>query len=685
MLSETIGKLTGKKPGGKANNKLKIICLSLSAGLFMLFGFQLWLHINSTSPTFDEPLHTLAGYRYWQCGNYALNPEHPPLLKLLATLPISAEKFNEPALPCDQKISYKLEGFTIGAQFLARNNIDSISRRTRLAASLMSLLLAVLVFLAANEMFGLIEATLALAILAFEPMLIAHGSLVTTDMAITATSFAAVYALYRYGRKPDAARLLFAGLAIGAMVASKHTAVVIMPLLLILLLIDIFIFRAGVLPANSASILKLALRRLGAFVLMGVIGLAVLWACYGFRYQALPASSPQTISLADVFNMGYHHEAIETTAGKLVNLLQQSHLVPESYTLGLADIVGSGSRPTFLLGTAYPTGQWFYFPVAFVIKSSAVLLILLFVSLFYLPIYKKYSREMLYLLIPALGYLAVSLSFGLNIGIRHVLPIYPFFIVIAAAGAGALCRRYRFFIVIVALLLIFHAGEAARTVPNYIAFANDFWGGSNNAYHLLDDSNVEWSQNFKLIGNYVEQNDVRNCYLSGLGLGEIVRRYQPCQIMPGGFILNSPEQVNEPLPETIEGTIFISTAVITPTIGAEFEPFFKTTPKAILGGSILVFEGRYEIPALAARSRIERAAQLTELKRFDEALVDAQAAVRLTPNDPRAHLSVGTILAKSNQNTEARQELTETIRLTQASQAQEAIKAAAQQLLGQLP
>ena len=221
---------------------------------------------------------------------------------------------------------------------------------------------------------------------------------------------------------------------------------------------------------------------------------------------------------------------------------------------------------------------------------------------------------MVFLLVPAAGYLLISMTFGLNIGVRHILPIYPFLIVIAAAGAGALIRRYQKLIFILIFLLVLHFAETVRAAPDYIAFANDFWGGTANAYHLLGDSNVEWSQNFKLIGEYTEKNKTRNCYLSALGLGEVLNRYQSCQIIPGGFVLNSPGHINEPLPETIEGTVFISTAAITPAISPEFEPFFKTPPVTILGGSILVFEGRYAIPALAARNRTERSSQLIELK-----------------------------------------------------------------------
>ena len=172
--------------------------------LFGLFSFQLWFHIVRTSVTIDEPVHILAGHRYLQCGDFGINTEHPPLLKLLAASPLIGRTFVEPYEECGSKINYRSEDFRGGMLFVAKNGVDSIVIPTRLAASLMSLLLAVLVFFAAREMFGRWASVVALALLAFEPALIAHGSLVTTDMALTTMMFVAAYALYRYLKKPGA-------------------------------------------------------------------------------------------------------------------------------------------------------------------------------------------------------------------------------------------------------------------------------------------------------------------------------------------------------------------------------------------------------------------------------------------------------------------------------------------------
>ena len=160
--------------------------------LFGFFAFQLWFHATRTSAIVDEPVHILAGHRHWHCGDFGINPEHPPLLKLLATVPLNFQTLIEPPWDCGSRLTSKQESFLYGTKFIIQNGVDAIVVPARLSAALMSLLLAALVFVAAWQMFGRWEALTALALLAFEPNLIANGSLVTTDMVLTATAFAAV-------------------------------------------------------------------------------------------------------------------------------------------------------------------------------------------------------------------------------------------------------------------------------------------------------------------------------------------------------------------------------------------------------------------------------------------------------------------------------------------------------------
>ena len=262
--------------------------------LFACFALQLWFHATRTSATVDEPNHILSGHRHWQCGDFGINPEHPPLLKLLATAPLNFRELSEPPWDCGSKFTSKFDAYTYGSTFLVENGMDRVVITTRLAASLMSLLLALLVFLAAWEMFGRWEALTALAILAFEPNLIAHGSTVLTDMALSATAFAAVYALYRFGKDQTWVRFLIAGLAFGLMLSAKHSAVIFVAILFVLLIADTLLFRR-----TETRVVNQVFRRIAAFVGIFAIGLAILWSFYGFRYRAIPNESAPKISVAD--------------------------------------------------------------------------------------------------------------------------------------------------------------------------------------------------------------------------------------------------------------------------------------------------------------------------------------------------------------------------------------------------
>ena len=644
--------------GGKRGRGFYIFSVLL---LFGLFGFQLWFHATRTGATIDESPHIFAGYRYWQCGDFGVNPEHPPLLKLLAAVPLISKDLVQPTWKCGSKITSGDESYSAGNLFLMKNNPDNVVIPTRLTAALLSLFLALMVFLAAREMFGNWEALVALGLLAFEPNIIAHGSLVTTDMAVAATMFAAVFSFYRYRKNPTWIRFLVVGLATGATLASKHSGILILPVLFLLFVIDFFLAHR---TKIEAIIRHRFLNHIAAFAGIVLIAFAVLWAFYGFRYDAVPNDSQPPMLVASIFENA-PPEILNSPVVKTMRAV--TRIFPESYAAGLFYVIRAGNRPMYMFGEVYPTARWFYFPVAFSIKTSVALLVLLAVSLLTFGLYRTHRREMLFLLLPALVFFGISLTSGLNIGVRHILPIYPFFIVIAAAGACYWVRKYQIVKYVLIALLIFHAVAAFRTAPNYLAFANDFWGGTNNTHRLLSDSNVEWGQNNKLIREYVERENISDCRIATFGYGELVQAYQPCKLMPNDYGWNFTEQLVEPVPPVVEGTIFLSVASFPPLGGDEYAPIIKTEPIAQIGGSIFVYRGRFEIPLVAALSYAGRADQFIELDRLDEAVADGQKAVELAPDDPRPHLALAFALRENKKTDEARRELETSIKLAEAN------------------
>ena len=548
--------------------------------LFAAFAFQLRYHAVRTNATVDEPDHILAGRRHWQCGDFGINPEHPPLLKLLAAAPLNFRQLTEPPWQCGSKLTSKFDAFSYGSTFVVENGVDSVVISTRLAASLMSLLLAVLVFCAAWEMFGRWEALTALAIVAFEPNLIAHGSLVTTDMAISATSFGAIYALYRFGKDRTWLRFSVTGLAFGLMLSSKHSAVIFVGVLFVLLIVDTVLFRRSAMHLSNRII-----RQTAAFVGMFLIGLAILWSFYGFRYYAIPNATERSISVADYIEENGRPESVNSLPARVTDAISHTPFLPESYVLGMADVIAWGTRNSWIFGRVYATGKWFYFPIAFLVKSSIILLLLVPLSLVYLFFNREKWREGMFLLVPALTLFLFASSSNFTTGVRHILPIYPLLILLASASAVWLSRKRKVFRYALAALLVLNGIATVRAAPNYLSYANDLWGGYENTHRIFVDSNTDTGQSMKLVNEYLNREGVRDCWVAAFVHPEMIRSVQPCRPMPSGIRIMVSRNLIDPVPPIIEGTIVLSVIEIPPRGGDEYVPITKSEPIALIGGN----------------------------------------------------------------------------------------------------
>ncbi|MBI1983884.1 MAG: glycosyltransferase family 39 protein, partial [Acidobacteria bacterium] len=410
---------------------------------------ELALSVRQQAQTWDEAYHLLAGYRYLQAADYGINPEHPPLVKTLAALPLIPLQLNVPHVP---QGTSKREGFAAARKFLYSNDADALLFRARLAAGILALVLALLVFEAASRMFGVGAAFLALGLVVFEPNLLGHGPLVTTDVGLTCCLFAAVYSFHRYTTQPSTRKLVECGLVVGITLAAKHSGVLVFPILGLLAIAEILLaFRPKSDPTGSSGKrMRLALRHAarlgGTLLLISLIALVVLWAFYAFRFSARPDGLEMTPPLAEYIS-GVNAPGIKNPiVARLIMGLHDARLLPESYLYGFSDvlIVSEGHRPAFLFGTLYPEGQWFYFPAVFIIKSTLGFLLLVVLVMFAIKILRTEKlRESLYLLLPVGLYVATSLTSKLNVGVRHLLPIYPFLAVLAAGAAWNLAKRNR--------------------------------------------------------------------------------------------------------------------------------------------------------------------------------------------------------------------------------------------------
>lgn len=626
-----------------------ILFAVLTILLFAAFAFQLVYHAVRTSATVDEPFHILAGHRHWQCGDFGINPEHPPLLKLLATAPLNFRQLSEPPWECGSKFTPKFDGFSYGSTFIVENGIDRVVITTRLVASLMSLLLALLVFLAAWEMFGRWEALTALAIVAFEPSLIAFGSLVLTDMAISATAFGAVYALYRFGKFQTWPRFLLAAFSIGLMLAAKHSAVIFVGILFALLIADAVLFRR-----SSIRLHHRVIRQVATFAGMVLIGLVILWSFYGFRYRPIPNKTAPTISVADYIKENGRPESVKSFSARATEAISHIHLFPEAYVLGMADVIAWGSRNTVIFGRNYPTGRWFWFPVALTVKTNIALLFLFPLGLIFLCLSREKWREGLFLLVPALVFLIFASTSDFTNSVRHILPIFGFLIVLSSAGAIWFCRKFNGLRYGLVALLVFNGAAALRTAPNYLAFANDLWGGYENTHRIFIS---DMGQNMKLVSEYLSRENIQDCWIVTVVHPEMVRAVQPCRPMPSSMRIMISRDLIDPVPPVIEGTIVLTERDVPPLGGDEYLPITKSEPIAFIGGNTFVYRGRFEVPLAAAMSRVHRSGYFLRMNDVDQAISEGRQAAQLGPDDPRTHLALGLALTRGGQKEEARSEL----------------------------
>src|ERR1044072_1980079 len=243
--------------------------------LLIVLSLQLFFSVRRESQTWDEGNHIFTGYRSWTHGDYGLNPEHPPLVKLFVTAPLL---WTQPKSPELEERFFKEDAFLRGKEFLYQNDPDKILARTRTAAAILTPLPALVVFFGTREMFGTGAALVALTLVAFDPNLLAHGALITTDVGLACFMFLSVYMFYRFVKSPSAVRLIVTGVSVGLVLAVKHTGLLVLPILFLITLCEFV----------GASRGRRALKLLGSVALIMLMGGVVLWSPYRFRYDARP-------------------------------------------------------------------------------------------------------------------------------------------------------------------------------------------------------------------------------------------------------------------------------------------------------------------------------------------------------------------------------------------------------------
>jgi Dolichyl-phosphate-mannose-protein mannosyltransferase len=551
--------------------------------------------LRRESATFDEGAHLPAGYTYLALGDHRLNPEQPPLVKVLAALPLLPL---HPVVDTGHVSWTAARQWEFGRRFLyAWNDGDRLLLRGRLVVVVLSLALVAAVFLRARGLFGPAAGLLALLLATLSPELLAHGTLVTTDLAVALFVFLAVAAFDRATARRAPWALAGVGLASGAALASKFSGIVLVPVLVVLAVVAVI----GAGPVDTAFFgtpRRLAAARARArhvaLVLVAAAGLALLalWASYGFR----SAISPDPEVRARL------QEPLEAPSLKpwqrgLV-AVADAGLVPEDYVRGLLFVARhSEHRETFLLGRISDDGFPWYFPVAFLLKTPLPLVLLTVLALARIP--RLDRRTAAFLWVPVAVYLLLTATRGLQIGYRHLLPILPFLFVAAGeAGAWLLTWTRPTGALLVAGLGIWYAAGTLVNHPHHLAYFNEIAGGPAGGWHALVDSNVDWGQDLKRLKAWMDAHAVRHVKLSYFGSADPAYYGIDCERLPGYSAPHPPRITREWRPGDIVAVsvTHLQGVYVDPADRPMMARLRREKPIGRAGYSILIFRPEFAWP-----------------------------------------------------------------------------------------
>lgn len=447
-------------------------------------------HQRDDSPTFDEPIHLFAGHEYAAEGTYWLNPEHPPLLKLLAGVSLGTVGLRTPSQGVPGPRALPRHFVTCFVTWLYRNVVpaDVLFVRGRRPFPLLFALLVLCLWGSARSLSGPGAGLLAAGLIAFEPNFVGHAGVIHTDVGAALTMTAAVVLALFAVEKGSVAWWGAAGVALGVALASKFTAVLLVPLFPLLPLIQAVTGR----PRPEAR--RVVRGLLGSVLALGA-AFAVLGSVYAWCLRNMPA--PDAEEAVRLFLLD--RQAPQSKVERIAALSRWSPPLGH-YVAGLAGVQllsGGGRGTNFFRGEVSEDAFPLYFPAAFFLKTTPSFL------LFTLAALLLGGRELLRfrslaLLLPAAVVMAAAMVSHFNIGIRHILPIYP---LLAIAGAGILAERLpRLFPAAAAALLLGSATSLYLAHPNEMSYFNVLAGGTEGGHRWLSDSNVDWGQDLKRLG-----------------------------------------------------------------------------------------------------------------------------------------------------------------------------------------
>ncbi len=463
--------------------------LTKPAVVVALLGILLFQTLSSMrlkSPTNDEFSHHIAsGYSYLLTGDFRMNPAQPPLPKLLSAIPLW---FLKAKAPMDHP-SWREGNTPVFAReffYHSNHNADQLVFWARFPIAILSVLFGLFVFWAGQELFGFAGGICALILYVFCPDLVAHSGLATSDLSVAFFFFLACWWFRKYLLNPTWVHLTIVGILTGLCFLSKFSAVVLLPIFFLIALI-------------AGKFKEIQPKKTAVFL---AVTLLTIWAGYFFEVKPLLQNTPDPAKkIALIRKIGG-----EGLVGHAHNTPTPLATFSSAFT-GMMITRAQGSN-SFLMGEWSRTGWWYYYFVAFFIKNTLPFIVFCFLGLI---VIRKIGLDRLSaatLLTPVIFFFLATMPDRAQVGIRYFLPVYPMLFLLAGAAAVFCWRKNTILKLLVIVLLSWHVLEAAWIYPHHLAYFNESIGGPKNGYKYLRDSNIDWGQDLKLLGEYVHENQI---------------------------------------------------------------------------------------------------------------------------------------------------------------------------------
>lgn len=543
------------------------------------------------SATVDEVSHIGAGVSYLQKLDLRLNPEHPPLPKVLAAIPLVIRgvraDYNHISWTISDKIFPAYLGQWVFGEWLLEhwNNPQTLLRWARLPMMLLTLLLGLTIFLLARKLGSPWGGVLCLCLFVSTPAFLTFAPLVHTDIAVAFFCLLTLWTFASLWRDPTRANVLLFGLCLAGALLSKFTA----GLLFFAFLAFALSLRFRPLPETpqSKGEAKLWRKRRWRVTLKGILCAAVI--VYVFYL---------------VFSWHQPTNALYFLGTNPVSLfLRRALFPPVVYLRGVFWVLISGVRPTFILGHTYPHGVWFYFPVVFALKSSLAFLLLLPLSLLIAIARKSKNKDRSSAISPKLAlhwralwvglfvFTAACMLSPLDISIRHfTVPMVLLLMLLAPlprmlselrAGSPTWVQVGSFAVTVSVAGCLF---TAVRAYPYYFPFVNSLSMG-RPAYTLMNDSNVDWNQSLPDVKRFAEQRGLQKILLDEYGFSD------PSPFVPQAQLWNC----QKPAPQDLGQWVVISAGMILDGHNCGWLMQYPNEPLA--GGSMYAVHLHDQIPA----------------------------------------------------------------------------------------